>query len=57
MKKKIILFIFNLQVSTIPASEEGHKVTRLGLLDKVVADHPKVLAVRSECHWELPAHL
>ena len=44
-------------MSTIPASEEGHKITRLGLLDKVVADHPKVLAVRSECHWELPAHL
>ena len=44
-------------MSTIPASEEGHKITRFGLLDKVVADHPKVLAVWSECHGELPPHL
>ena len=50
-------YLYKIFTSTIPASEEGHKVTRLGLLDKVVADHPKVLAVRSQSHWELPAHL
>ena len=45
------------QNESSPASEEGNKVTRSGLINQLIAQNPKVSSVWSQRHWELPTHL
>merc|ERR1719430_1631891 len=40
-----------------PASEEGDNITRLGLLNQLVSQHPKVSPVWPQRHRELTTHL
>ena len=55
--KKVTISHLQAKGLSSPASEEGNKVARSGLLNQLITDHPKVSPIWSQSHRELPTHL